>query len=57
MIIYHQNNVAAFAGNMTYLWVGQPLFTQLISVTSAGPTFNVVWAAQSTIVINTGVQT
>lgn len=35
MIIHHQNNVAAFAGNHVWYWVGQPLFQWRISVTTA----------------------
>jgi hypothetical protein len=35
MTIYHQNNIAAFAGNHIFYWVGQPLFHQRISITSA----------------------
>ena len=35
MIIYHQNNVAAFAGNHVVYWVGQPLLGYRISDTSS----------------------
>ncbi len=35
MIIHHQNNIAAFAGNHVIYWVGQPLFQFRISITSA----------------------
>lgn len=35
MIIYHQDNVSAFAGNHTYYWPTQPLFFQRVSATSA----------------------
>ena len=37
MIIYHHSNIAAFAGNHRYWWVGQPLFGFRISITSAAP--------------------
>ena len=37
MIIYHQRNIAAFAGNHIVYWIGQPLRIRQhrISVTSA----------------------
>ena len=35
MIIYHQDNVAAFAGAHTWYWLLNPLLFQRISVTSA----------------------
>ena len=35
MIIYHQNNVAAFAGNHVVYWVGQPLLRYQINNTSS----------------------
>lgn len=35
MIIYHQKNVGAFAGNEIWYWQTQPLLNQQISVTSA----------------------
>ncbi len=35
MIIQHQNNVAAFAGNHVVYWVGQPLFQWRISAAVA----------------------
>ena len=57
MIIYHQENISAFAGNHIYYWIGQPLFAQQISVTSAAPTFKIIWAAESTIVIQPGAYT
>ena len=37
MIIHHQSNVAAFAGNHVYYWIGQPLFQSRISATTAPP--------------------
>jgi len=37
MIIYHQDNVAGFAGAHTYYWVGQPMFGGRVSVTTAAP--------------------
>lgn len=38
MIIYHQSNVAAFAGNHTTYWPLNPIGLSRISVTSAAPT-------------------
>lgn len=32
MIVYHQNNVGAFAGNFTTYWIGQFLLQQRILV-------------------------
>lgn len=48
MIIYHQNNVAAFAGNHVYYWVGQPIIQAYrISATSAAPTEVLISQARS----------
>jgi len=35
MIIYHQDNVAAFAGAHTYYWLPRQLILGRVSVTSA----------------------
>ncbi len=35
MIIYHQTHIAAFVGAHIHMWVGQPLFLRIISVTTA----------------------
>lgn len=35
MIIHHQNNITAFAGNHTIYWLHQPLLYQRISKTTA----------------------
>ncbi len=37
MIIYHQKNVAAFAGNHRYLWLPQQVIVSRIAVTGAAP--------------------
>ena len=37
MIIYHQNNVAAFVGAHTYYWPLQPLLYLYVSI-ALGPT-------------------
>lgn len=37
MIIYHQENVAAFAGNHTWYFQFQPILQSRISATSAVP--------------------
>lgn len=34
MIIYHQDNVAAFSGGHTVYWIGQPLQAQRVSKTT-----------------------
>jgi hypothetical protein len=38
MIIYHQRNVAAFAGNHINWWLPQQLIISRVSITSAAPT-------------------
>jgi len=39
MIVQHQNNVAAFAGNHVAFWAGQPLFLRApVTATSITPT-------------------
>lgn len=36
MIVYHQDNIAAFAGNHTFYWIGQPIIQSgRITLTSA----------------------
>jgi hypothetical protein len=35
MIIYHQSNIAAFAGNHVFYWIGQPFLHPRITITSA----------------------
>lgn len=35
MIIHHQNNLSAFAGNHVVYWVGQPMLQYRIAKTSA----------------------
>ena len=42
MIIYHQNNLAAFAGNIKGMWQFQPFMTHRISVTSAAALNNTI---------------
>lgn len=51
MIIYHQNNVAAFAGNYTWYWQFQPIIYSRISVTSAAAAFEAVWAHRANILL------
>lgn len=46
MIIYHQNNIAAFAGNHVIYWLFQPLSFR-ISKTSAGAANNEIEQARS----------
>lgn len=55
MIIYHQSNVAAFAGNYTFYWMGQPLLQSRISVTTAAPAFKSAWAFRVNNLIGGGV--
>ena len=38
MIIWHQSNVAAFAGNHTYWFLPQQIITARVSKTTAAPT-------------------
>jgi hypothetical protein len=47
MIIHHQNNVAAFAGNHVVYWVGQPLFQWRISITSGAAGVDLIAQARS----------
>ena len=58
MIIDHQTNLAAFAGNHSFYWFGQQLITDLVSKTSAPvtPTFKPAFAMDATVVIQPGMQ-
>jgi hypothetical protein len=47
MIVFHQNNVAAFAGNHVVIWLGQPILRQRVSVTSAAAANNLIEQARS----------
>ena len=54
MIIYHQNNVAAFKGNhVFYTLTPFQLASWTISQTSTAPpvTFKAAWASQANVVI------
>lgn len=46
MIFHQQTNIAAFAGNFRPIWIFQP-FRQFISLTSAGPSVQLVAQARS----------
>lgn len=45
MIVYHQNNVAAFAGGHTNYWPGQ--LQQRVSITTAAPSNEEIEQARS----------
>lgn len=47
MIIHHQTNVAAFAGNHVVYWIGQPLFQYRVSITTAAAANNEIEQARS----------
>ncbi len=47
MIIHHQDNVAAFAGNHTIYWITQPLLFQRVSATTAAPVDQLIAQARS----------
>ena len=46
MIIYHQNNISAFAGNHAVYWPFQPIIKTRISSTSAGPSVTIIAQAR-----------
>lgn len=47
MVVYHQRNVAAFAGNLVWYWAGQPFLHQQVSITSAAASVTIVAQARS----------
>lgn len=49
MIILHQTNVGAFAGNHVFYWPTQPLMAGQISITSAPPTIDVFESTKATL--------
>lgn len=58
MIIYHQNNRAAFAGNHRWMWPGQPHFHSRVgSPGSATPSINLRITFGSTVLVATGALT
>lgn len=47
MIIYHKKHVAAFVGNHTVIWLGQPVLSQVITISTAAAANNLIEQARS----------